>query len=187
MPEAAAPAELERPRGPGGPGACARSKSTGDHFAAKRADEPAEATRACPSLQRALAGPSCAAPAGDLGPLVNVHEPLRGAWDYLRSQLMRLFRFTVRPPLVTVLVTGIGGRGRMDAACTAAGRLAGRCGSGWLVGVLGLRLGGLLLRLKADWAKLGSWASTSRLPLDRHLLVSRVRYHVRDERVNDRR
>ena len=63
-------------------------------------------------------GRSIATPAGRLGPLVNAHERrTRGIFRFKVNEV--LFHFPVRPPLVTVLVTGTGGRGGMDAVVLA--------------------------------------------------------------------
>ncbi len=108
------PKAAESPRG-----GRARNHRSG-HFAAKRADDVAEAARV-----RVCSGPWPVHrnARGGFGP---AGKCMRGAWHFFRFKVNEaLFRFTVRPPLVTALVTGIHGRGGLDAAFAATGPLAG--------------------------------------------------------------
>jgi hypothetical protein len=100
---------------------------------------------------------------------------------------MRLFRFTVRLPLVTVLVTGIGGRSGLDAAFAATCPSAGA-----------VVLAGSSVCLDFDLVvfffgsrPIGQNWDHGRRPVVFRWIVTclylHVRYHVRDERVNDSR
>jgi hypothetical protein len=93
----------------------------------------------------------------------------------------------VRPPLVTALVTGIGGRGGLDAAFAATGPWAGA-----------VVLAGSSVCLDFDSVviffgsrPIGQNRDHGRRPVVFCWIVTclylHVRYHVRDERVNDRR